>query len=56
MKDYFKRATVQRYTAWDLNCRRIVPHTKARNNDERRIKRWARRKDKQFLRKLLKEI
>ena len=48
-KDYFKRLTVIEYTSWDLNCRHVVPHTKARNNDEKRIRRKARRKDKMFL-------
>ncbi len=50
-KDYFKRLTVVRYTAWDLNCREVVPHTKSRNKTERAIRRQARRKDKEFLKK-----
>ena len=53
MKDYFKRLTVVRYTSWDLNCRSIVPHNKGRNRLERMFKRYARRKDKQNLKKLL---
>lgn len=52
-KDYFKRLTVTRYTSWELNCRSIVPHNKARNRIEKRIKRYARRKDKEFLKKIL---
>ena len=52
-KDYFKRLTAVNYTSWDLNCRSIVPHTKARNKMERTIKRAARRKDKLFLKKVL---
>ena len=52
-KDYFKRLTAVNYTAWDLNCRSIVPHNKARNRTEKMFKRNARRKDKLFLKKHL---
>ena len=52
-KDYFKRLTMANYTAWDLNCRSVVSHNKARNKTERIIKRHARRKDKQNLKKVL---
>ena len=55
-KDYFKRLTVVRYTAWDLNCRSIVPHTKARNKTETIIRRNARRRDKIFLKKMLDNL
>lgn len=55
-KDYFKRATVRNYTAWDLNCRSFVPHTPARNRTERMLKRIARRKDKIFLKKTLDNL
>lgn len=55
-KDYFKRATAVEYTAWDLNCREIVPHTIARNRTEKMIKRKARRKDKKFLKKVLDNL
>ena len=48
-KDYFNRLTIVEYTAWDLNCRTIVPHTKNRNKTERKIRKAARRKDKIFL-------
>lgn len=48
-KDYFKRLTTVEYTAWDLNCHTIVPHTKNRNKTEKIIRRNARRKDKIFL-------
>lgn len=50
-KDYFKRLTVIRYTAWDLNCRMFIPHTPARNRTENAIRKHARRKDKEFLRR-----
>ena len=44
--DDFKKAT-----AFDLNCRHIVPHTKQRNKAEKMIKRKARRKLKENLKK-----
>ena len=52
-KDYFKRLTVTEYTAWDLNCRSIVPHTPSRNKKEKIIRRHARRTDKKNLKKFL---
>lgn len=52
-RDYFKRLTAVNYTAWDLNCRRVVKHTPTRNKFEKTIKRHARRKDKLFLKKFL---
>ena len=52
-KDYFKRLTAVEYTAWDLNCRKVVEHTPTRNKFEKIIKRHARRKDKLFLKKFL---
>ena len=54
-KDYWKRLTAVNYTAWDLNCRSVVPHTPARNKTETAIKRKARRKDKISLKKYLTE-
>ncbi len=50
--DEFKKATVVDYTAFDLNCRHIVPHTKQRNKAEKIIKRKARRKLKKMLDKI----
>lgn len=50
-KDYFKRLTVVRYTAWDLNCREVVHHSENRNKIEKAIRRHARRKDKEFLKR-----
>ncbi len=55
-KDYFKRLNVVRYTSWDLNCRSIVPHNKSRNQLERRFRRYARRKDKENLKKMLDNL
>lgn len=49
--DDFKKATAVDYTAFDLNCRHIVPHTKQRNKAEKMIKRKARRKLKENLKK-----
>lgn len=52
-KDYFKRLTVVDYTCWDLNCRSVIIHTVTRNKTETKIKRKARRKDKENLKKIL---
>jgi hypothetical protein len=52
-KNYWKRLTAIYYTSWDLNCRSVVPHTIRRNKKEKRIKRMARRKDKEILKKYL---
>ena len=52
-KDYFKRLTVVDYTCWDLNCRSVIIHTVTRNKTETKIKRKARRKDKENLKKVL---
>lgn len=54
--DAFKRETVRDMTAWDLNCRSVVPHNKNRNQIEKKIKRKARRKYKVFLKKVLTEL
>lgn len=52
-KDYFKRLTVKNMTAWDLNCRSILPHNSRKNKLEKRFRRTARRKDKLFLKEIL---
>lgn len=54
--DSFKRETVRDMTAWDLNCRSNVLHTKSQNELEKKIKRKARRKYKLFLKKVLTEL
>lgn len=51
MMDDFKKATAVGYTAFDLNCRLIVPQTKQRNKTKKIIKRKARRKLKENLKK-----
>lgn len=52
-RDYFKRLTVVDLTSWDLNCRKYVYHTPARNRFEKKIRRKARRLAKMILRKEL---
>lgn len=49
MKNTWKRETSVDYTAWDLNCRRILPHNKNKNKLEKIFKRKNRRKIKQRL-------
>ena len=44
--DEFKRKSVKDYTAWDLNCKQVVPHTPRYNKHEKLFKRKARRKMK----------
>ena len=51
--DYLKQATCKNYTAWDLNCPRIV---KPDNNLRRKFKQTARRKMKQEVKKSFSEI
>ena len=52
-KSLYKHETHVMYTSWDLNCRSVVPHTTARNRFEKKIKRMARRKNKERLKKIL---
>lgn len=49
--DNFKRETINDYTWNDLNCRKVVKHTKQRNKTEKEIKRKARRTLKYKLKK-----
>ena len=49
MRNRWKMETSRDYTAWDLNCRHVVPHNKARNRLERMFKRKNRRKIKKML-------
>lgn len=51
--DYLQQATTKNYTAWDLNCPRIV---KPDNDLRRKFKRAARRKFKQDDKKNFAEI
>ena len=52
-KGIFKHETHILYTSWDLNCRSIVPHNPVRNAFEKKIKRMARRKNKEKLKEIL---
>jgi glycine cleavage system aminomethyltransferase T len=49
MRNLYKRETSKDYTAWDLNCRWIIPHKKGHNRLERIFKRKNRRKIKKML-------
>lgn len=49
MRNTWKMETSKDYTAWDLNCRSIVPHNKSRNRLEKIFRRKNRRKVKQVL-------
>ena len=49
--DAFKRETAVDYTAWDLNTKWVNPKNK--HKDKQRFKRKARRKNKNFLKKIL---
>lgn len=42
--DDFKRNTIKDYTAWDLNCPKVVKRTKALKKVRSILKRRARRK------------
>ena len=50
--DDLKRDTSKDYTAWDLNCPRLV-HIHNRQKWEKKLKRKARRKNRQNLKKML---
>ena len=54
MKNTWKRETSKDYTVWDLNCRKILPHNKNKNELEKIFKRKNRRKVKQALDKIFK--
>ena len=47
--DDFKKENVKDYTSWDLNCRKILPNDKKKNNLEKKIRRKTRRKMKKDL-------
>ena len=53
MMDDFKKANTTSYTAKDLNCRNVVPHTRQHNKLEKLMRRMARKKLKKSLKKLL---
>ena len=49
MRNTWKKETAIDYTAWDLNCRKVLPHNKNKNRLEKIFKRKNRRKIKQKL-------
>lgn len=53
MRNRYKMETSKDFTAWDLNCRWIIHHTKSHNQLEKVFKRKYRRKYKKFLEKYL---
>ncbi len=53
-KNFWKKETSKDMTAWDLNCRHAVEHTKSKNQLEKKFRRKNRRKIKQMLDKNLK--
>lgn len=55
MKNNWKKETSKDFTAWDLNCKGVIPHNKRRNRLEAMFKRKNRRKIKKALDKLRKE-
>ena len=54
MKNTWKMETSKDFTAWDLNCRKIIPHKKRHNKLEKIFRRKNRRKVKKTLDKLSK--
>ena len=48
-KNFWKMETSKDMTAWDLNCRHVVKHTKTRNELEKKFRRKNRRKVKMML-------
>lgn len=48
-KNIWKKETLKDMTAWDLNCRHAVKHTKGRNELEKKFRRKNRRKVKIML-------
>lgn len=51
MRNRWKMETSKDFTAWDLNCRYFVPHTKKHNKLEKIFRRKNRRKIRQKIKK-----
>ena len=49
MKNRWKMETSKDFTAWDLNCRHVIPHKKSHNKLEKIFRRKNRRKVKKVL-------
>ena len=48
-RNFWKKETSRDMTAWDLNCRHVVEHTRSRNKLEKAFRRKNRRKIKKML-------
>lgn len=48
-RNNWKKETSKDMTAWDLNCRHVITHTKSRNKLEKAFRRKNRRKMKKVL-------
>lgn len=51
-KNIYKKETSKDFTAWDLNCRHVIPHKKSHNELEKKFRRKNRRKVKMTLDKI----
>lgn len=51
-KNIWKKETSKDFTAWDLNCRHVIPHKKRHNELEKKFRRKNRRKVKMMLDKI----
>ena len=49
MKNRWKMETSKDFTAWDLNCRHVIPHKRSHNKLEKIFRRKNRRKVKKVL-------
>ena len=52
-KNIYKKETSKDFTAWDLNCRHVIPHKKRHNELEKKFRRKNRRKVKMMLDKII---
>ena len=54
-KNLWKKETSKDFTAWDLNCRHVIPHKKRHNELEKKFRRKNRRKIKIMLDKIVQQ-
>ena len=54
-KNIWKKETSKDFTAWDLNCRHVIPHKKRHNKLEKIFRRKNRRKIKKMLDKIAQQ-
>ena len=52
-RNTYKMETSKDFTAWDLNCRWVIPHKERHNRLEKTLKRKHRRTYKNFLKNAL---